>query len=87
MSFWNSHSEKQKETGKGVLKVIGEYQLSSELQQFVDEEKAKAANETAKLMMYLFENGRVDDAEKAEKDPFYLKELLAEFRSEQIGAN
>ena len=75
MSFWNSHSEKQKETGKGVLKVIGEYQLSSELQQFVDEEKAKAANETAKLMMYLFENGRVDDAEKAENFIQWIEDM------------
>ena len=45
MSFWNSHSEKQKETGKGVLKVIGEYQLSSELQQFVDEENEKVSKD------------------------------------------
>ena len=87
MSFWNSHSEKQKETGKGVLKVIGEYQLSSELQKFVDEEKAKEANDAVKLTVYLMKNGRDDDIEKAEKDPFYLKELLAEFRSGQIGAN
>ena len=87
MSFWNSHSEKQKETGKGVLKVIGEYQLSSELQKFVDEEKAKEASDAVKLTVYLMKNGRDEDIEKAEKDPFYLKELLAEFRSGQIGAN
>ena len=87
MSFWNSHSEKQKETGKGVLKVIGEYQLSSELQQFVDEENEKVSRDTLKLTVYLMKNGRDDDIEKAEKDPFYLKELLAEFRSGQIGAN
>ena len=87
MSFWNSHSEKQKETGKGVLKVIGEYQLSSELQQFVDEENEKVSKDTLKLTVYLMKNGREEDIEKAEKDPFYLKELLAEFRSGQIGAN
>ena len=62
-------------------------EVSSEYQKVIDEEKAKAANETAKLMMYLFENGRVDDAEKATKDPFYLKELLAEFRSGLLVAN
>ena len=87
MSFWNSHSEKQKETGKGVLKVIGEYQLSSELQQFVDEENEKVSKDTLKLTVYLMKNGREEDIEKATKDPFYLKELLAEFRSGQIGAN
>jgi len=87
MSFWNSHSEKQKETGKGVLKVIGEYQLSSELQQFVDEENEKVSRDTLKLTVYLMKNGRDDDAEKATKDPFYLKELLAEFRSGLLVAN
>ena len=87
MGFWNSHSEKQKETGKGVLKVIGEYQLSSELQQFVDEENEKVSKDTLKLTVYLMKNGREEDIEKATKDPFYLKELLAEFRSGQIGAN
>ena len=87
MSFWNSHSEKQKETGKGVLKVIGEYQLSSELQQFVDEENEKVSKDTLKLTVYLMKNGREEDIEKAEKDPFYLKELLAEFRSGMLGAN
>ena len=87
MSFWNSHSEKQKETGKGVLKVIGEYQLSSELQQFVDEENEKVSKDTLKLTVYLMKNGREEDIEKAEKDPFYLKELLAEFRNGVLGAN
>ena len=87
MSFWNSHSEKQKETGKGVLKVIGEYQLSSEYQKVIDSESEKASNDTLKLTVYLMKNGRDEDIEKAEKDPFYLKELLAEFRSGQIGAN
>ena len=87
MSFWNSHSEKQKETGKGVLKVIGEYQLSSDLQQFVDEENEKVSKDTLKLTVYLMKNGREEDIEKAEKDPFYLKELLAEFRNGVLGAN
>ena len=62
-------------------------ELSSELQQFVDGEKAKEANDAVKLTVYLMKNGRDEDIEKAEKDPFYLKELLAEFRSGQIGAN
>ncbi|MBO5536648.1 MAG: hypothetical protein J6B53_14800 [Clostridia bacterium] len=70
-----------------MLKVIGEYQLSSELQQFVDEENEKVSKDTLKLTVYLMKNGREEDIEKAEKDPFYLKELLAEFRSGQIGAN
>jgi len=62
-------------------------ELSSELQQFVDEEKAKEANDAVKLTVYLMINGRDEDIEKAEKDPFYLKELLAEFRNGVLGAN
>ena len=61
--------------------------MSNELQQFVDEEKAKEANDAVKLTVYLMKNGRDDDAEKATKDPFYLKELLAEFRSGMLVAN
>ena len=61
--------------------------MSSEYQKVIDEEKAKEANDTLKLTVYLMKNGRDEDIEKAEKDPFYLKELLAEFRSGQIGAN
>ena len=70
-----------------MLKVIGEYQLSSELQQFVDEENEKVSRDTLKLTVYLMKNGRDDDIEKAEKDPFYRKELLAEFRSGLLVAN
>ena len=70
-----------KETEEGVLEV------SSEYQKVIDEEKAKEANDAAKIMFYLMKNGRDDDAEKATKDPFYLKELLAEFRSGVLGAN
>ena len=70
MSFWNSHSEKQKETGKGVLKVIGEYQLSSELQQFVDEENEKVSKDTLKLTVYLMKNGREEDIERQRKIHF-----------------
>ena len=62
-------------------------ELSSELQQFVDEENEKVSKETVKLMNYLRKNGRDDDMEKAEKDPFYLKELLAEFRSGLLVTN
>ena len=87
MSFWNSHSEKQKETGKGVLKVIGEYQLSSELQQFVDEENEKASKDTGKLIFFLMKKGRVDDAEKAIEDKYYRLKLLTEFRNGVLGAN
>ena len=87
MSFWNSHSEKQKETGKGVLKVSGEYQLSSELQQFVDEENEKASKDTGKLIFYLMKKGRVDDAEKAIEDKYYRLKLLTEFRNGVLGAN
>ena len=61
--------------------------MSSELQQFVDEENEKASKDTLKLTVYLMKNGREEDIEKAEKDPFYLKELLAEFRNGVLGAN
>ena len=70
-----------KETEEGVLEV------SSEYQKVIDEEKAKEANDAVKLTVYLMKNGRDDDIEKAEKDPFYLKELLAEFRNGVLGAN
>ena len=42
-----------KETEKGVL------ELSSELQQFVDEENEKASKDTGKLIFYLMKKGRV----------------------------
>ena len=70
-----------KETEEGVLEV------SSEYQKVIDEEKAKEANDAVKLTVYLMKNGREEDIEKAEKDPFYLKELLAEFRNGVLGAN
>ena len=62
-------------------------EVSSEYQKVIDEEKAKEANDTLKLTVYLMKNGRDEDIERAEKDPFYLKELLAEFRSGMLGAN
>ena len=62
-------------------------EVSSEYQKVIDNESEKASKDTLKLTVYLMKNGRDDDIEKAEKDPFYLKELLAEFRSGQIGAN
>ena len=61
--------------------------MSSEYQKVIDEEKAKEANDTLKLTVYLMKNGRDEDIEKAEKDPFYLKELLADFRSGMLVAN
>ena len=70
-----------KETEEGVLEV------SSEYQKVIDNVSEKASNDTLKLTVYLMKNGRDDDIEKAEKDPFYLKELLAEFRNGVLGAN
>ena len=70
-----------KETEEGVLEV------SSEYQKVIDNESEKASKDTLKLTVYLMKNGRDDDIEKAEKDPFYLKELLAEFRNGVLGAN
>ena len=61
--------------------------MSSEYQKVIDNESEKASKDTLKLTVYLMKNGREEDIEKATKDPFYLKELLAEFRSGQIGAN
>ena len=62
-------------------------EVSSDYQKVIDEEKAKEANDAVKLTVYLMKNGRDDDIEKAEKDPFYLKELLAEFRSGLLVTN
>ena len=70
-----------KETEKGVL------ELSSELQQFVDEENEKASKDTGKLIFYLMKKGRVDDAEKAIEDKYYRLKLLTEFRNGVLGAN
>ena len=61
--------------------------MSSEYQKVIDNESEKASKDTLKLTVYLMKNGRDDDIEKAEKDPFYLKKLLAEFRSGLLVAN
>ena len=62
-------------------------EVSSEYQKVIDNESEKASKDTLKLTVYLMKNGRDDDIEKAEKDPFYLKKLLAEFRSGLLVAN
>ena len=63
---------------KGVM------ELSKELQQVIDNEKAEAQRETqrdmARLMKYLLANGRNEDALKATTDESFLNKLLAEFR-------
>ena len=62
-------------------------EVSSEYQKVIDNVSEKASNDTLKLTVYLMKNGRDEDIERAEKDPFYLKELLAEFRSGLLVAN
>ena len=75
---FSNRKHELKETEKGVM------ELSKELQQVIDNEKAEAQKETqrdmAGLMNFLWSNGRGDDAIKAGKDEGFLNKLLAEFR-------
>ena len=73
-----------KNTEKGVMEV------SKELQQVIDREKAEAERrerkDTARLMDFLWSNGRSDDAKKAVSDESFLNKLLAEFRGGMMAA-
>ena len=83
---FSNRKHELKETEKGVMEV------SKELQQVIDREKAESARiaraeaqrETQKdmagLMNYLLRNGRSDDALKASEDESFLNKLLADFR-------
>ncbi len=64
-----------KETEKGVMEV------SSELQQIIDAQKAEGEKDTANLINYLWINGRGEEAQKASEDKDLLDRLLVEFRS------
>ena len=59
-------------------------ELSKEVQQVIDREKAESRAEErrdmAGLMNFLLKNGRGDDALKASEDESFLNKLLAEFR-------
>ena len=75
---FSNRKHELKETDKGVM------ELSKELQQVIDNEKAEAEKrtmrDTANLMDFLWSNGRSDDAKKAVSDESFLNKLLAEFR-------
>ena len=75
---FSNRKHELRETEKGVM------ELSKELQQVIDNEKAEAQRETqrdmAGLMKYLLTNGRNEDALKATTDESFLNKLLAEFR-------
>ncbi|MBR1628646.1 MAG: hypothetical protein IJ679_05165 [Lachnospiraceae bacterium] len=76
---FSQRKKELKETEKGVMEV------SSEIQQIIDNEKAEAKRKERKdmagLMNYLLKNGRGEDAIKASEDESFLARLLAEFRS------
>ena len=63
-----------KETEEGVM------ELSRELQQVIDDEKAEERRETADLLNYLWKNGRGEEAQKVSTDKNLFDKLLAEFR-------
>ena len=87
---FSSRKHELKETEKGVM------ELSKELQQVIDNEKAESARiareegreegraegrtEITGLMKFLLKNGRGDDAIKASEDESFLQKLLADFR-------
>lgn len=71
---FSQRKKELKETEKGVMEV------SRELQQVIDNEKADERKDTARLMDFLWSNGRSDDAKKAIADESFLAKLLAEFR-------
>ena len=61
-------------------------EVSRELQQIIDNEKAEGQKDTAKLMNYLWSNGRGEEAQKASEDESILNKLLAEFRGGLMAA-
>ena len=75
---FSQRKKELKETEKGVM------EMSGELQQLIDREKAEAERKERKdmvgLMNYLWSNGRGDDAKKASEDEIFLAKLLADFR-------
>mgnify|MGYP007069916294 CR=1 FL=1 len=71
---FSQRKKELKETEKGVMEV------SKELQQVIDNEKAEEKKDTAKLMNFLWSNGRGADAQKASEDENFLNKLLADFR-------
>ena len=75
---FSNRKHELKETEKGVM------ELSKEVQQVIDREKAESRAEErrdmAGLMNFLLKNGRGDDALKASEDESFLNKLLAEFR-------
>lgn len=73
-SKFSQRKKELKETEKGVMEV------SRELQQIIDNEKAEERKNMAGLMNYLWSNGRGDDAKRASEDESFLAKLLAEFR-------
>lgn len=81
---FSNRKHELKETEKGVMEV------SKELQQVIDREKAESAKiereDTANLMNFLWSNGRGDDAVKAGQDAGFLNKLLADFRGGMMAA-
>lgn len=53
--------------------------VSKEVQIEIDKQNQAVSEQTAELMVYLYENGRIEDARKASTDGNFLKKLLADF--------
>ncbi len=72
---------------KGVEDLMGGYILYTRTDEILDEiaqgiakGEAKGRRDTTKLMNYLWENGRSEDAKKAAVDPEYLEKLFVEYQ-------
>ena len=67
-----------------TLMEIMKEDIDKKVQDGVQQGADQALGDATKLMNYLWENGRGNDAKKAEKDRNFLKKLLDEFKNIEI---
>ncbi len=58
----------------------------TEADDILEQGRYQTINSTAALLNFLFENGRVADAQKASKDPGLLNELLTQYEKGELVA-